>query len=693
MAKYKIVALPKRAEYMELDLTPEEIQEYAKGGYIIEDISVPTLNQMQDGGIVQLDGYRFKKDDSGNWFYESGAPVTDRALAQRLTYESKPVGSPVVQNAPRPRVNQAVWENASGTSQKNAIAREKQLQTLKASPVLADQEKAAQIEQQRAASEAEYMNQLRQSSQYEQPLDMMDWLWGATAIGPTIAPAAWAAAETAGTAAMPYINAAFNTIPGQLVSSGLAADAIVNRLYPSAGKIQEGRYGEAAEDIATGILDLAGANMLSPMYKGAKATASELAKFLGTEEGLLSNAYKYNPWAFKPNPEAGYRMIGGKEGYLDAIRSGEIRPTDAYDVAHFNMGQPLNPNRLSAEELIQAGSPGGYKGPYMAEMEQGTWQRMSDAFSNNPEMQEQFKLLGKDKNVWQHPLFGNIKVDDPRLKLYKEHWLKGYKEVPKELPGSPNSSFSIFPKKPVPLQGYDLSKGQAYKTIYSNPEHNWHNQSYKDLYDQMLRDLEQQKKLSDELAGFDPLDKMNNSAVSNEAYKNLLMGEDLKWKIDDDLTTPRIPFNKSGQRAEGVKFHSKVEYKPMDPKTKESINVLNNIERGTNRIPEANQAGIDINALMDDMTPLDFVKKFRMNLKDPKTGKAFTINQINKASPQQINGWRKQIYNGLMKPVREEIEIQNLSPNITPNLNYFNYNKVGGQINNSRKAKLSKFID
>lgn len=50
MAKYKIVALPKRAEYMELDLTPDEIQEYAKGGYIIEDISVPSLNKMQDGG-------------------------------------------------------------------------------------------------------------------------------------------------------------------------------------------------------------------------------------------------------------------------------------------------------------------------------------------------------------------------------------------------------------------------------------------------------------------------------------------------------------------------------------------------------------------------------------------------------------------------------------------------------------------
>ena len=39
------------ANYIELDLTPEEIQEYAKGGYIIEDISVPSLTKAQKGGI------------------------------------------------------------------------------------------------------------------------------------------------------------------------------------------------------------------------------------------------------------------------------------------------------------------------------------------------------------------------------------------------------------------------------------------------------------------------------------------------------------------------------------------------------------------------------------------------------------------------------------------------------------------
>lgn len=37
--------------YVEAELTPEEIQEYAKGGYIVEDISVPSLNEFPDGGV------------------------------------------------------------------------------------------------------------------------------------------------------------------------------------------------------------------------------------------------------------------------------------------------------------------------------------------------------------------------------------------------------------------------------------------------------------------------------------------------------------------------------------------------------------------------------------------------------------------------------------------------------------------
>ena len=46
----------KGGEYVELDLTPEEIQQYAKGGYVIEDISVPELTKANLGKIVPKAG-------------------------------------------------------------------------------------------------------------------------------------------------------------------------------------------------------------------------------------------------------------------------------------------------------------------------------------------------------------------------------------------------------------------------------------------------------------------------------------------------------------------------------------------------------------------------------------------------------------------------------------------------------------
>ena len=95
----------------------------------------PNAKYYQDGGTVELDGYRFKKDASGNWTYESGAPVTDRGIIQRLTYEAKPVGSPVVQSAPKGSLKPIP------TRSENL----KRVSDLSMSPRIADQEKAAQL--------------------------------------------------------------------------------------------------------------------------------------------------------------------------------------------------------------------------------------------------------------------------------------------------------------------------------------------------------------------------------------------------------------------------------------------------------------------------------------------------------------------------------------------------------------------
>jgi hypothetical protein len=45
--------LQEGGEYIETELTPEEIEQYAKGGYIIEDISIPSLPKAQLGKIIK----------------------------------------------------------------------------------------------------------------------------------------------------------------------------------------------------------------------------------------------------------------------------------------------------------------------------------------------------------------------------------------------------------------------------------------------------------------------------------------------------------------------------------------------------------------------------------------------------------------------------------------------------------------
>lgn len=91
-----------------------------------------------DGGLVQVRGYegnKFRKNANGKWEYESGAPVTDPLLIQKLTYEAVPVSTPVVQGAPKVTIKPIV------TSQQ----RIQKINDLSKSPRIADQEEAARL--------------------------------------------------------------------------------------------------------------------------------------------------------------------------------------------------------------------------------------------------------------------------------------------------------------------------------------------------------------------------------------------------------------------------------------------------------------------------------------------------------------------------------------------------------------------
>jgi hypothetical protein len=154
--------------------------------------------------------------------------------------------------------------------------------------------------------------------------------------------------------------------------------------------------------------------------KLAKPTLEAAGKYL-TENTALKNAYKLNPYAFKANPEAYYRMIG-KEGYTDALNSGVIRPpkTQGYTTQHvnayYNKGYPLDINFRNATGRA------GYEGPYMAEVKGN-----KDLFVNdNPQ--------GFTGPMFDDPIYyskQNIPIGNSDVKLYKENWLKRYKEVSK----------------------------------------------------------------------------------------------------------------------------------------------------------------------------------------------------------------------------------------------------------------------
>jgi hypothetical protein len=163
--------------------------------------------------------------------------------------------------------------------------------------------------------------------------------------------------------------------------------------------------------------------------KSAKAAGKYL-----TEETALKNAYKVNPFAFKPNPEAYYRMVG-KEGIKDATESGVIRAnqkipladngepfggmtTPEFDVPYFSKSRPFDGRNYNKTPYY-----GSYEGPGMIEVKNT---------GNFKSLSPRADYIGLPKST--------IKTSDDAVKLYQQDWLQGYKEVPKELSGSSNAS-------------------------------------------------------------------------------------------------------------------------------------------------------------------------------------------------------------------------------------------------------------
>jgi len=106
------------------------------------------------------------------------------------------------------------------------------------------------------------------------------------------------------------------------------------------------------------------------------------------------------------------------EGYKDALESGVIRPPkgSTADYPYFKKGVPLD--KRYANPTIEGAS---YEGPYMAES------------IGNKMVQNNKAFYAPDKDVFIPRR--ELNINNPNLKFYKEHWLQGYKEVPKKQKG------------------------------------------------------------------------------------------------------------------------------------------------------------------------------------------------------------------------------------------------------------------
>ena len=178
---------------------------------------------------------------------------------------------------------------------------------------------------------------------------------------------------------------------------------------------------------AVGETAITALDMLPFLHGASKGIPSlmqdinQAGKYLTTQTPLR-NTYKLNPWRFKPNPEAYYRMIG-ETGFDDAMSSGLIRSKkmNAYPEPYFGKGkipdgEYSNPKSTAFNPQTGERIPTrGYPGPYMVESK--VPMKGVGAFADDID-----PLIATPSET--------VNAFDPRFKFYKQDWRRGYKEVP-----------------------------------------------------------------------------------------------------------------------------------------------------------------------------------------------------------------------------------------------------------------------
>jgi hypothetical protein len=329
------------------------------------------------------------------------------------------------------------------------------------------------------------------------------------------------------TTALPLGEAITTATAGSLTPLNIAmpyfaADAIVNQFPEAISHANKGEYSDATEKAIYGTLGLTGLGLGKGMISGVK----NLGKALSTESGLLSNTSKINPWAgtFEgesllpkglqfnklDNPEAFYRLTKDPKNYGLNI--------DTY----FNKGVPLTGDLANTFPKGSRAWGHRYSGPkfnpvtkkidkfngadYLFKVED---ESLMKPFIDFPEEHLKFYQQAKE-------------INPGSAQFFKKDWLKGWKEVPLELPGSPNS-FSFAD---------DVGKLGDYQRILDKGL---------DIHDVRL------KYHNNMVLNFDEYSMIHKFGKGNKANYERALVEDISGKMHTDDLIPKTTGKISGE--------------------------------------------------------------------------------------------------------------------------------------------------
>ena len=204
------------------------------------------------------------------------------------------------------------------------------------------------------------------------------------------------------------------------------------------------------------------------LYEGVK----NLIKPIESVNKVFGNIHKINPWRFKANPEAYYhrspnleniinRETGTLQGFGNSLAgiefskdagpggTGGLGIRGDGSVSTLNLKKPANSQLYFAKGVPLDG------GRYNRVLDKKTGKLIDGQKYEGPYMVEvegvPMGLSTKGRKPGAEPLgIGSYAVSKRPIsldeaKFYKEHWWYGYKQILKELPGSPNASSLVEP--------------------------------------------------------------------------------------------------------------------------------------------------------------------------------------------------------------------------------------------------------